>query len=322
MTRFAISLECGLPRPIAFASAAIMSATKHMQCMEVWGGNQPADSGVIMPGIDAWVFSRPCKDEHAGGDVHYLSTCCGGKVVRMVVADISGHGAGVAQIGVNLRQLMRRNINRSSQVDVIQSLNREFTAASASGVFATAVVMTFDSTANRLFVSNAGHPPPLWYQAKRRRWTLLEPKEAADSGGLPLGIEEQSPYQQFQLALGVGDVILCYTDSLMESKGPGGAMLGTQGLLRTAASIGNAHASQLISRVLAEISRNDPGYEARDDVTCMAFRPNGLRQSVPIGDLLLAPFRMVLGFAGLKFGYAGWKRDLWDAPIESAAEGR
>jgi serine phosphatase RsbU (regulator of sigma subunit) len=297
-----------------------MTEIKHMQCMEVWGGNLPADSGVIMPGIDAWVFSRPCENQQAGGDVHYLSTCCGGKVVRMVVADISGHGAGVAQTGANLRLLMRRNINRSSQLDVIRSLNREFTAASASGVFATAVVMTFDSTRNRLFVSNAGHPPPLWYRAKKRRWTLLEPKTAAESGGLPLGVLEESPYQQFQLSLDVGDIILCYTDSLLESKGTGGEMLGTQGLLGIAGGSGGVQASQLIPHFLSEVSRNDPGYDARDDVTCLAFRPNGLRQSVPIGDLLLAPFRMILGAAGLKFGYSGWKRDLWDAPIESAAK--
>ena len=84
--------------------------------MEVWGGNRPVDSGVIMPGVDAWVYSQPCENQAAGGDVHYVSTCCGGKVVRMVVADISGHGAGVAETGVQLRLLMRRFINHQNQL--------------------------------------------------------------------------------------------------------------------------------------------------------------------------------------------------------------
>ena len=30
-----------------------MEAVKHMQCMEVWGGNRSVDSGVIMPGMDS-----------------------------------------------------------------------------------------------------------------------------------------------------------------------------------------------------------------------------------------------------------------------------
>jgi phosphoserine phosphatase RsbU/P len=297
-----------------------MEAVKHMQCMEVWGGNRSVDSGVIMPGMDAWVYSHPCQDHDAGGDVHYLSTCCGGKEVRLVVADISGHGAGVAETGAQLRLLVRRFINHSNQLNVVSSLNREFTAASKSGVFATAVVMTFDSQKNRLVVSNAGHPPPLWYQAKRRRWTLLQPQSVADAGGVPLGIVDDSTYHQFEATLNVGDIIICYTDALAESKVAGGELLGTAGLLRLAGSIKNANPSELIPRLLSEIAVHDPEYATRDDVTCMAFRPNGLRPSVPIGDLLLAPFRMAMAGLGLKFGYAGWKRDLWNAPIESSAE--
>src|SRR5580700_1847489 len=115
-----------------------MEEIKYMQCMEVWGGNRLVDSGVIMPGVDAWVYSQPCENQPAGGDVHYVSTCCGGKVVRMVLADISGHGSGVAETGANLRLLMRRFTNHQNQLSVVESLNREFTAASANGVFATA----------------------------------------------------------------------------------------------------------------------------------------------------------------------------------------
>src|SRR4051795_7166326 len=86
--------------------ATQMEAIKHMQCMEVWGGNRLVDSGVIMPGVDAWVYSQPCENQPAGGDVHFVSTCCGGKVVRMAVADISGHGERVAETGANLRLLL------------------------------------------------------------------------------------------------------------------------------------------------------------------------------------------------------------------------
>ena len=55
-----------------------------------------------MPGVDAWVYSQPCENQAAGGDVHYVSTCAAGQVVRMVVADVAGHGAGVAETGAHL----------------------------------------------------------------------------------------------------------------------------------------------------------------------------------------------------------------------------
>jgi hypothetical protein len=97
-------------------------------------------------------------------------------------------------------------------------------------------------------------------------------------------------------------------------------LLGTAGLLRIAGGIGNVNPSQLIPRLLSEIAKYDPEYAARDGVTCLAFRPNGLRPSIPVCDLLLAPIRLALASTGLKFGYAGWKRDPWDAPIEISAE--
>jgi serine phosphatase RsbU (regulator of sigma subunit) len=259
------------------------NAIKYLRCMEVWGGNRSVDTGVIMPAMDAWVYSQPCQNQVAGGDVHYVSTCAGGILVRLALADIAGHGAGVAETGAHLRQLMRRFVNQVDQRSMVRSLNREFTALSSNGLFATAVVMTFDSRTNTLLISNAGHPLPLWYQGKNRRWTTLQPQTAAAprAGTLPWGIEHDSGGEQFEVQLDIGDVIVCYTDALAESKDATGAFLGTAGLLRLADEIGGVAPSQLIPRLLSSIARNDPHYAARDDVTCLVFHPTGLRPTVP-----------------------------------------
>ena len=73
------------------------SDTRHMQCMEIWGGNQMVDNHVVMPGLDAWVYSRPYGQAAAGGDVHYVSSCATGRITRLLIADVSGHGSQVAQ---------------------------------------------------------------------------------------------------------------------------------------------------------------------------------------------------------------------------------
>ena len=41
-----------------------------MQCMEVWGGNQAVDSGVVMAGLDAWVYCKPYRDAEGGGGLN------------------------------------------------------------------------------------------------------------------------------------------------------------------------------------------------------------------------------------------------------------
>src|SRR5258706_2672840 len=94
-----------------------------MQCMEVWGGNQASDNGVIMPGLDAWVVSRPYEGDEAGGDIHYVSSCNTGRITRVLIADVSGHGQHVAKVASALRRLMRRYVNSIDQTRLVRCLN-------------------------------------------------------------------------------------------------------------------------------------------------------------------------------------------------------
>src|SRR3954468_10738896 len=181
----------------ATAEPQTAQSTKHMQCMEIWGGNRFVESGVELPGLDAWVYSRPHGGDEGGGDVHFVSSCAAGMIARVLVADVAGHGAKVSDTAERLRRLMRRHVNDHDQVRLMRSLNREFAAVSVAGRFATAVAFTFDATRGKLIVSNAGHPPPLWYRGGADSWGYLEPKpsastEADESGPLdvPFGIED------------------------------------------------------------------------------------------------------------------------------------
>src|SRR5215212_60420 len=107
-----------------------------MQCMEVWGGNQVVDKSVSMAGLDAWVYCRPYGKSDDGGDVYYVSSCATGRITRLLVADVSGHGAAVCDVAGQLRSLMRRHVNQIDQSRFVASMNRQFTEMSSSGCFA------------------------------------------------------------------------------------------------------------------------------------------------------------------------------------------
>src|SRR5258706_11775090 len=66
---------------------------QHMTCMEVWGGNQFTTQGVEFGGLDTWVYSKPYGEAHSGGDVYYASSCATGRISRLLVADVAGHGS-------------------------------------------------------------------------------------------------------------------------------------------------------------------------------------------------------------------------------------
>lgn len=281
-----------------------------MICMEVWGGNQPVDGGVVMAGLDAWVYARPFEDAPTGGgDVYYVSSCATGRITRLLIADVAGHGAVVCDVAGVLRQLMRRYVNQLDQTQFVASMNTQLVTMAKSECFATAIVTTFFAPTNDLTICNAGHPPPLLYRAATREWSYLEeprpaptrgaaaaPGAVADDtdtpGNIPLGVMDLTGYEQFGVRLRVGDLVLCYTDSLIESPllaGDGYQQLGRDGLLDVLRSLDVTDASTLIARLMTRLTGCADC--SRDDVTVLLFRPNGLARRVPIREQLRATLR-------------------------------
>src|ERR1700674_4633916 len=263
-------------------------SSQQMSCMEVWGGSQLTTRGVAMGGLDAWVYSKPFGQAPRGGDVYYASSCASGRITRLLLADVSGHGNSVASTAANLRTLMRRFVNRLDQTEFVRLLNQQFATLSEGGTFATAVVSTFFAPTQRLIVCNAGHPRPLLYQAAKRQWTLLgaDPtSEEASPNNMPLGIIDVTEYEQYDVELEAGDCVLSYTDALIESKDADGEMLGEAGVLRIGRLLGGLGSQKmdpqklgpqrLTETLLGEIAERYPENLSGDDVTVLVVRATG-----------------------------------------------
>ncbi len=254
-----------------------------MRCMEVWGGNQTADQGVAMIGLDAWVYSRPFEGADAGGDIHYMSSCATGRIARVLLADVSGHGAQAAELAGGLRNLMRRYVNFVDQERLVRGLNESFAGLADLGRFATAVVITFWTPTREISVSNAGHPRPLLRRAKTGTWSTIEPPATpvpAAPMNIPLGIAEPTRYDERRLRLANEDLVLCYTDAVIESRDDTGAQLGTDGLLDLVASIDPVEPDELIPGLVDALLERSGGGMPDDDLTLLLLRPNGARVRV------------------------------------------
>jgi len=271
-------------------------SAQQMTCMEVWGGSQLTARGVEMGGLDAWVYSKPFGDAQRGGDVYYASSCATGRITRLLLADVSGHGISVASTAANLRTLMRRFVNRLDQTEFVRLLNQQFTALSETGTFATAVVATFFAPTRRMIVCNAGHPRPLLYQSAKKEWILLGdgPEDDGAANNMPLGILDMTEYDQFDVELENGDCVLAYTDALIESRDADGKMLGEAGLLRIVRLVGDVEPKFLTKALLREISDRHPDNLTEDDVTVLLVRANGHKPRHSFKDIFWAQVR----FAG------------------------
>jgi hypothetical protein len=145
-----------------------------------------------------------------------------------------------------------------------------------------------------------------------RTWEVLRAPETAterSSGlvNLPLGIAELTGYDQFGVQLRRGDLLLFYTDSLIETRMQDGRVLGEAGLLEIVRSIDASKPELLIARLIEQIAARRAGVSPEDDVTVLLLRDTGIAPRFQSG--LLAPFRiagsMIRSFIGGEPSTAG-----------------
>src|SRR5919106_2599122 len=210
---------------------------RRLECAETWAGNEKAADVVELPGLVAWVHSVPAGPTEAGGDVHYVSVCPSCIVSRVALADVSGHGHAVEALGATLRELMQRYLQDLEQVGLMRDLNRAVQETLESVHYATMVAVGFHGRRGLLVLTNAGHPPPLWYRAERNEWTWLETQRASERGrraGVPLGMLPGIDYDRIVIKPGRGDLVLLYSDGVSEATNAAGEELGRDGLLTIA----------------------------------------------------------------------------------------
>lgn len=275
------------------------NAGQRMHCMEIWGGNQAADRMASAPGIDAYVLSEPFEKGCSGGDVHYLTSCASGRITRMLLADISGHGTGVSALAIRLRDLLRDNVNTIDQQRMVEAMNEEFGKFALVSAFATAVVVTYFEPARSLAVCLAGHPPPIYYRADSRRWDLMALSQEESKGvgnrkrlaNIPFGVRSDVRYPNQRFKTAVGDMVLLYSDAFIEVPGEHGGSLGPVGLTRLLNELPNPQPADVIPFLRQRFAMNRSDAAIDDDATLILGAFSATR--VRLIDNLVAPFRLL-----------------------------
>jgi len=265
------------------------TTARSLACLEVWGGNCRVREGLELPGLSAWVYSRPLHDAERGGDVYYLSACSHGLITRIALADVSGHGHGVDPLAQALRGLMHEYVNHWDQRDFAEALNRAFGATRAQfqdqldalglrgAIFATCTILGYYCEDRQLLMTNAGQMPPLHYSAFERVWRGLDeqaPFHRTKLTGLPLGLIPGTHYSQTGFQLGPQDLLILYTDGLLETMNELGEELGFEGLMDIARVLPVGAPADMGAAMLELVHRFSAGGTAADDETLMVLRCN------------------------------------------------
>lgn len=248
-----------------------------LQCLEVWGGNRVTNEVIHAADIAIALHARPYADSTEGGDIHYISACSSDSLIRIALADVSGHGDAIGQLARGLQHLMRENIETVDHTDFVRNLNEEFAKLSTGGNFATALVSAYYKPDNTLILCNAGHPPPFHYDASADTWSALDASAGKTDPGIsdvPLGVIEGTTYSQIAITLNPGDRVVMYSDSLMESSNAAGQQLQPDGLINLIKNLPKEDGQALCEATVGAVSAYRGNAPAEDDESVLViWRP-------------------------------------------------
>jgi serine phosphatase RsbU (regulator of sigma subunit) len=175
---------------------------------------------VIMPtgptpggldGIELATRYRPASAAAGvGGDWFGVARLADGRVL-LHIGDVAGHGFPAATAMARLYHALHGlAVTGSDSATLLHWLNK-LTCELPEFTIASACCAVYDPVSRKLSLANAGHPSPVLVRGGRAG-TLPKPR-----GGM-LGVDPKGVFEEQEHAIQPGDVLLLYTDGLIERR--------------------------------------------------------------------------------------------------------
>ncbi len=264
------------PNPQGESEAKDMQTLK---CSEVWGGIQNQDIDVCSPGLNVSLFSSAC-DGGKGGDIYYLSLCSANRVTRIALADVMGHGEQISRISEWVYQQMATRLDDPDLPGMMADLNTRIIRRDYQSI-TTAVVLSFYRDLKHAYFCYAGHPPMLM-RARLGSCQEMKIDIGEKTANLPFGVVDRAEYVMGNTPLQKNEIVLIYSDGVLEAPSPSGVLFGMNRLCSTVAEFGPGGADALKRGVIERLRDWTEGPLVHDDVTLMAIQVDDhWKQAIP-----------------------------------------
>jgi sigma-B regulation protein RsbU (phosphoserine phosphatase) len=208
--------------------------------------------------------------EETGGDYYdYLTAGQNGQAkIKVVVGDVSDHGIASALLMTTARAFIRQRASRTGNLNqIVGDVNRQLSKdVEDSGRFMTLFICEIDGRMRSIRWVNAGHDPAVIFDQRSGHFEELTGRS------LPLGVSEKAAYQEFQLKLEPGQIILIGTDGIWESQNTEGQMFGKERFRNLIRAHTRKPAREILQAVIGELEKFCRPLKNEDDVTLVVVK--------------------------------------------------
>jgi len=213
-------------------------------------------------GIEVAALSKPARI--VGGD-YYDFFCFRDCLQGLAIADVMGKGLPASMLMSNLQASLRILGPEHDKLDVIVSrLNELFRFNLKLIRFISIFLAAIDQEKDLIHYCNAGHHPPVLWNNSTQSFTLLNPT------GPAIGLMPEAKYKSETTNFNTGDVLLLYTDGLVEARNKDGEEFGEDRLVQFLKNHNSKNANDILSDLQNELETFAKKID--DDLTILVFK--------------------------------------------------
>ena len=187
--------------------------------------------------------------------------------LAFAIGHVMGKGVPAALLAANLKASIRAQVEDGDlRPDaLVARVNRMFWEVVPSGLFSTLFYAVIDLEASRIDYVNAGHHHPF----------LVRPDSAVSDltqGGTVLGLVEDSLYERGAVRIEKGDLLVFYSDGVIDRSNERGELYGIERLKEAAVRSRHDSARITLYSLLGEVQGWSGGVPPEDDATLVVAK--------------------------------------------------
>ena len=238
-------------------------------------------SSPVMKTIELTGVCHPAR--MVSGD-YYDFVRLGDSNLALAIGDVAGKGISAALLMAAIQSIMRTQLTAGvsvhavaasggvngkanpafSAADLVSQLNKQVYANTSTEKYATFFFGLYDDASRMLTYTNAGHLPPIVMRGGQA--------ERMEVTGTVVGAFPFAAYQEESVELRQGDLLVAFTDGIVEPENEYGEAFGEDRLIDLLARYGQRESKEIIARVMEAVEQWTATAELFDDMTIVVAR--------------------------------------------------
>jgi len=206
-----------------------------------------------------------------GGDFFHVARLSD-DTAGICICDVMGHGVRAALITAMLRALIETHAAEAADPGpFLTELNSEFTGIlkqTGTLVFATVLYCTINIRERVARFARAGHPAPL--HVRRTAGEVRTVASSQGSTGPAMGLIPNAQLRITETKLALGDLLLFFTDGIIEAENKAGSDFGIEGLRQSIRSHLDQPTQSLLEAIIGNVYKFAGSMVLTDDACLVA----------------------------------------------------